>query len=280
MLFKIPIWITILSFYINWSAIAHENMKSFKESSHDDKCFTQGLLFHKGSLYESCGLNGKSSIREVDLKSGTIVREKKLSQTYFAEGITIIDDKLFLLTWKNRKMFVFDINNFEQLYKFNFATHNGEGWGLTHDDKNQLIVSDGSNRLTFYKFDDAAVGSGSKMQRIKEVFVTDLLTKQAVTQINELEFVDGFVFANLWYKDVIVKIDPLSGVVVERYDMSALYPRSKRPFTADCLNGIAYDKTSKTFLLTGKLWDKYFHLKLDPEENVQNERILVEPVDL
>ena len=231
---------------------------------HDDNCFTQGLLYHKSIIIESCGLYGKSSIRKVSALDGSVLSDKKVAKEYFAEGATVFNDMLFMLTWQNRKVVVYDVDTLELKQVVDISTSNGEGWGLTND-LNNLIVSDGTNKLLFFEVIKDVKSGAITLKKSREVTVQESAAdgkRTAVQQVNELEYVDGFVFANVWYKDVILKIDPSDGHVVHKYDMAMLYPRHRRISKADCLNGIAYNATSGHFLLTGKQWPEYFVVSL------------------
>jgi glutamine cyclotransferase len=231
-----------------------------QEIPHDHNCFTQGLVFKDNILYETCGLYGKSSLRKVDMKTGKVLQSKHINKDIFAEGLTAANDTLYMLTWKNKRIYMYDRNTLELIATRTIQTHNGEGWGLTTDGK-QLIVSDGSDRLLFYAFPDLSTGTEKdSLAKIREVRVFDPVNGRHINQVNELEFVNGFVFANLWYRDIIIQIDPATGHIIERYDMSSLYPQNSRAPGADCLNGIAYHAGEKYFLLTGKNWPKYYQL--------------------
>ena len=222
---------------------------------HDELCFTQGLQLYRDVLYESCGLVGRSSVRKVDAASGEVLVQTKLPDV-FAEGLTVMNGKVYVLTWKNKKMFILDADTLKILSTTTFSTFNGEGWGLTHDGKDALIASDGSDRLSFL----STPSSGSDPSVSLRTLAVKDIGGSPVHQMNELEFIDGFVYANIWYQDVIVKIDPASGLVVERIDLKSLY-MARAPL-ADCLNGIAFNASSNTLILTGKLWPKYFQITL------------------
>jgi len=225
---------------------------------HDSQCFTQGLEFFEGMLIESCGLTGRSSVRKVDPKTGKVVEETKLPSEIFAEGLTVVHGTVYVLSWKNKKMFVLRADTLELLFSTSFRTFNGEGWGLAHDDQGNLIASDGSDRLTFLSTPKNSA-DGAKNQRT--IQVKDPRTGAPQTQINELEFVGGYLYANLWYQDLIIKIDPQTGNIVERIDFKNLYPQPRSP-TADCLNGIAYNASGNTLVLTGKLWPAMYQVVL------------------
>ncbi|HTH56478.1 MAG TPA: glutaminyl-peptide cyclotransferase [Cyclobacteriaceae bacterium] len=225
--------------------IAFELVKGFP---HDVNAFTQGLVVENGKLFESTGREG-SWIAEVDLISGAQNKKVVLDDKYFGEGITFLNNKVYQLTWQNKEGFVYDAKTFTKLNTFTY-TH--EGWGITHDGKS-LIVSDGTDVL--HVLDTVTL----KDDHV--IHVTDGDAK--VDKLNELEFVDGFIYANIWQTAFIVKIDPANGKVVGRMDLSSLGQEiSKFNGSFDVLNGIAYEKKSKLFLVTGKLWPVLFALRL------------------
>lgn len=222
-----------------------------KAFPHDVTAFTQGLVVENGQLYESTGQNG-SWISKVEIGTGIQQKQVILDDKYFGEGITILNNKIYQLTWQTHVGFVYDLRTFEKINEFQYPY---EGWGITHDGTN-LIVSDGTDKLHFL---DSAT-----LQQVREISVTD--KGIAVKSINELEYVDGFVYANLWQTNYIVKIDPGNGQVVGRLDLTSLEKEiAKFNGNFDVLNGIAYEKKSKTFLITGKNWPVMFALKLKEE---------------
>jgi len=216
---------------------------------HDHKAFTQGLTVADGKLFESTGQAG-SWIAEVDIASGQQNKKVVLDKKFFGEGITILNNKIYQLTWQNHVGFIYDVKSFEKLREFQYDY---EGWGITANDKN-LIVSDGTSKIRFL--------DTLTLKSIKEITVKDGLA--AVNNINELEFIEGFIFANQWQANYILKIDPATGNVVGRMDLTALaekiYPLNP---SADVLNGIAYEKKSKLLLVTGKLWPALFAIKIN-----------------
>ena len=215
---------------------------------HDRNAFTQGLLFYDGKLFESTGLNGRSSLRKVDLETGQVLRKIDLPTQYFAEGLALLGSNLFQLTWQNQKCFVYDLQTFRKEKEFAFE---GEGWGLTTDGK-LLIMSDGTDRLRFLD--------------PKTFTVTKTLHVQAAGQplhrLNELEFVKGEIFANIWQTDFIARIDTGSGKVVGLIDCARLLPSSDYSPGTDVLNGIAYDLDADRLFITGKHWPKLFEVRL------------------
>ena len=213
---------------------------------HDPSAFTQGLTLHDGRLFESTGQYGRSSVREVNIDSGRVERIVSNPRTYFGEGIAIMGDRVYQLTWLSGTGFVYDLESFEQLGSFEYE---GEGWGLTHDGTH-LIMSDGSSRLRFLDPADFSV--------VRTVDVVD--GERPVTRLNELEFIRGEIWSNIWYDDRIARISPDSGEVIGWVDLTTLYPRSLR-LADDVLNGIAYDADTGRLLVTGKNWPTLFELQ-------------------
>jgi glutamine cyclotransferase len=225
------------------------------EYPHDTSAYTQGLEFYNGKLYESTGDFENSSLRITDYKTGKVEKKHVMgTDKIFGEGITIFNNKIYQLTWENHMVYVYDVNNIDKPVKtFNWPY---DGWGITHN-ATDLIISDGSAKLYFVNPDDFRLKS--------TIAVTE--NGSPVYQINELEYIDGFVFANLYQKDIIVKIDPSSGFVVGKMDFSGMkekfFADKIVPERTDVLNGIAYDTATKRFLVTGKRWPKMFELKFN-----------------
>ncbi|MFN8422649.1 MAG: glutaminyl-peptide cyclotransferase [Anaerolineae bacterium] len=220
---------------------------------HDPEAFTQGLLLDDGKLYESTGLEGRSTLREVDPATGKVLRRHDLPADVFAEGLALVDDRLVQLSWQEQRAFVYDERTFTSDPEFAYA---GEGWGLCYDGR-RLVMSNGSDRLTFR---DPAT-----FEVQGDVGVT--LGGQPLRMLNELECVDGQVYANVWQTNEIVAIDPASGRVTASVDASNLWTQMADRDPAlpiDVLNGIAYDPADRTFLVTGKLWPKLFRVRFDP----------------
>ncbi len=216
---------------------------------HDPRAFTEGLLYRQGFLYESTGLEGASSIRKVELKTGKVLNGVNLPRDIFGEGISDWGDKLIGLTWKTQVGFVLDIEGFALKGRFDYP---GEGWGLTHN-ATELIMSDGTAELRMLDPDTL-----KEKRRIK-------ITAEGkpVDQLNELEWVDGEIFANIWQTDRIARIDPKTGHITGWIDLSGLLPQKEREGRqVDVLNGIAYDAAGKRLFVTGKLWPKLYEIKL------------------
>jgi glutamine cyclotransferase len=216
---------------------------------HDPASFTQGLLYADGVLYESAGLYGQSTLRKLELESGAVLLEEHLDAQYFAEGLTLLDGKLYQLTWKENKGFIYDPQDFRQLGTFTYST---EGWGLTTDGSS-LILSDGSANLYFI--------DPKTMQTSRTLLVS--LDGAPLERLNELEFIRGEIYANIWYKDLIVRINPESGEVIGVIDCGILREGQDAPLPKDVLNGIAYDAQGDQLFITGKNWPWIYEVALE-----------------
>lgn len=215
---------------------------------HDEKAFTQGLQYADGVLYETTGRNGESTLRKVDLQTGKVLKSVKLEDSYFGEGMTIVGNNIFFLTWQGNLGFIYDKGSFERKGTFNY-TKSKEGWGLTYDGK-RLIKSDGSNQLFFLNAQTGAEESS--------IGVYD--ENGAVNMLNELEYIDGKVYANVYQQEVIVIINPETGAVEGRINLVGMYTENRQQYDNE-LNGIAYDQAGKRLFVTGKLWPKLFEIK-------------------
>jgi len=215
---------------------------------HDRNAFTEGLVFEDGVLYEGTGLLGQSTLRRVELETGDILQICELSAEFFGEGITIYGDKIIQLTWQSHIGFVYDKNSFELIQEFNYST---EGWGITHDGE-RLIMSDGTSTLHFL--------DPQTFEEIGQLEVFD--NDGPVTKLNELEYVQGEIYANVWQTDRIAIIAPETGRVVGWVDLRGLLTAEDRSEPVDVLNGIAYDAGTDRLFVTGKLWPKLFEIKL------------------
>jgi glutaminyl-peptide cyclotransferase len=222
-----------------------------KSYPHDPDAFTQGLIFSDGFLYESTGLhNRNSTLRKVDLETGMVLKVQTLPREYFGEGLTLWQKKLIQLTWRSGVGFVYDLDSFQKIDEFRYAT---EGWGLTHDGKS-LIMSDGSAVLRFL--------DPESYVEIRRVEVRD--QGMPVRNLNNLEYIKGEVFANVWGLDMIARISPDTGKVLGWIDLSVLRNALGPARNAEVLNGIAYDAARDRTFVTGKLWPKLFEIKLVP----------------
>ena len=216
---------------------------------HDETAFTQGLIFEDGNIIESTGRYGQSTLRRVELETGNIIQFHALPDQFFGEGITIFGDKIIQLTWKNHTGFVYDKSSFDLLQEFEYPT---QGWGITHNGST-LIMSDGTATLYFL--------DPETFQTIGQVEVYD---EEPVTSLNELEYINGSVYANIWKKDQIAIIDPETGKVTGWIDLSGINDSEKT--TENVLNGIAYDQNGDRLFVTGKMWSQLFEIELIPAE--------------
>jgi glutamine cyclotransferase len=233
------------------TAVTRYNYQIVNMYPHDTNAFTQGLIFVDGKLYEGTGQEGQSSLREVELKTGQVLKKVDVPEPYFGEGITLLNGKIYQLTWQHHVGFIYNAQTFEQVGKFNYE---GEGWGLTNDG-HSLILSDGSNRLRFIDPDSFRV--------TKTIAVVDEGTP--VKELNELEYVNGEIYANIWHNDRIVTIDPQSGRVTGSIDLTGLLQPGDVHDPEAVLNGIAYDAAGKRLFVTGKLWPRIFEIKIKPQ---------------
>lgn len=218
---------------------------------HDRDAFTEGLVFTDGVLYEGTGLYGESTLRRVDLETGNVLQLYALPGQFFGEGITVFEDKIIQLTWQSHKGFVYDKDSFELLWEFSYPT---EGWGITHDGT-RLIMSDGTATLHFL--------NPETFEEIGTISVHDNDT--SVTMLNELEYIHGEVYANVWQTERIAIINPQTGAVRVWINMNGIRNWDNL-YTGDVLNGIAYDTVGERLFVTGKLWSLLFEIKLVPAE--------------
>ena len=216
------------------------------EYPHDPAAFTQGLVFDRDALYESTGLRGRSSLRKVEPATGRVVRQRRLSDRLFAEGLALVGDELYQLTWTAGRAFVLRVKDFSLVREYRYM---GEGWGLAYDGA-RLVMSDGSARL---RFRDPAT---FRVER--EIEVRD--GARAVDALNELEFVEGAVYANIWRSDRVARIDPASGAVTGWLDLAPIAARERDAGEAGVANGIAWD--GRLLFVTGKLWEAIYGLEL------------------
>lgn len=234
----------------NYDAPAISTYKVINSFDHDRKVFTQGLVFDDGFLYEGTGLYGNSQLRKVELETGKVLQTYKLPNEFFGEGITIYGDKIIQLTFRSNVGFVYDKNSFKLLRKFNYPT---EGWGITHNGTH-LIMSDGTPMLYFL--------DPQTFEQIHKIEVREQETP--VWGLNELEYIEGQIYANIWPTERIARISPDTGQVIGWIDMTGLLTGQDHNEPVDVLNGIAYDPTNKRLFVTGKFWPKLFEIKLIP----------------
>ena len=217
---------------------------------HDRAAYCQGLVYEDGVLYEGTGKYGESSLRQVELATGKVLRQVNLDRSIFGEGITVWRDSIIQLSWKENVAFIYDKQTFARTGQFRYT---GEGWGITHDGR-YWIVSDGTPTLRFF--------DPRTFQVARRVTVRD--GAQRIRNLNELEYVAGEIWANVWYQDYLVRISPETGDVLGYLDLSRLWPRSQRPDGESVLNGIAYDTKTGHLLVTGKNWPQLYELELIP----------------
>lgn len=234
------------SFFGNYS---YEIVNTY---AHEPNAFTQGLVWENGFLYEGTGLPGHSTLRKLDLETGKVLKEYELPDEYFGEGITIFGNNIIQLTYQSNVGFVYDKETFELLRQFSYPT---EGWGITHDGKN-LIMSDGTPTLYFL--------DPKTFERISSVDV--YYENNLLWRLNELEYIDGRIFANIWPTNSIAIIAPDTGKVTSIVDLKGLLAEQDRSREVDVLNGIAYDPEKHRLFVTGKYWPKLFEIKLVPKE--------------
>lgn len=215
---------------------------------HDPGAFTQGLEYRGGVLYEGTGLNGRSTLRKVDLQTGKVLQEIQLDPQYFGEGITVLNQRILELTWQSHRGFIYDRGTFRLIRNFDYR---GEGWGLTNDGR-QIFMSDGTPEIRIW--------DPSTLRELRRISVHEGQTP--VQNLNELEYVRGEIYANVWQTNRIARISPKDGRVTGWVDLSGLLPEADRLDGADVLNGIAYDSLGDRLFVTGKLWPKLFEIRL------------------
>jgi glutaminyl-peptide cyclotransferase len=229
---------------------------------HDPKAFTQGLMHYDGYLYESTGQYGSSTLRKVELKTGRVLQQHRLPSDYFGEGLTILNGKIYQLTWRERTVFVYNLENFKLEKELRYA---GEGWGLT-DDGTNLIMTDGTHVIRFVDPDTF------RTLRTITVLRED---GKPLMNLNELEYINGEIWANIWHSEDpkilgrtnhIARIDPSNGNLLGYIDLTGISPEDQRRDTENTLNGIAYDRENDRIFVTGKNWRRLFEIKLESQE--------------
>lgn len=221
---------------------------------HDPGAFTQGLVYHQGVFYESTGLNGQSSLRKVEIETGRVLQKIDVPAQFFAEGLALFNGRLHQLTWQNRRGFIYDLNSFNLLNTFEYT---GEGWGLAHDGTS-LILSDGTDQIRYLDAGDFRVRATIRVHD----------NGRPITLLNELEYIKGEIYANVWQTDRIARIDPKTGRVTAWVNLSGLLsPEDRAGRSVDVLNGIAYDEAADRLFITGKYWPKLFEIKLKLPRN-------------
>jgi glutamine cyclotransferase len=233
------------------SAPKQYRYKIVNEFPHDDNAYTQGLFFSEGFLYEGTGQKGHSSLRKIELETGKVLQNHSLDSKYFGEGICLHNGKIYQLTWENREGFIYDYREFAQTGKFSYTT---EGWGITSDGTN-LWMSDGTSNL--YKLNP------DNMNIIEQI---EVYTDQGAEKyVNELEYINGEIWANVYTEDYILIINPATGEVTGKIDLANILKKELRKQNTDVLNGIACDKDKNRIFVTGKNWPRVFELKIEIE---------------
>lgn len=220
------------------------------EFPHDREAFTQGLEFHNDTLYESTGKKGRSSVRKVDYRTGKVIKKIDLERTFFGEGITVLGDKIYQLTWQSGTGFIYSASDFKKLDSFKY-NKSKEGWGLCNDGK-KLFKSDGTEKIWFLNPETL----------IEEGYIEIVTNKSIFNKANELEYVDGKIYANVWQKESMMIIDANSGAIEGVVNFGGLKGKVAQHETLDVLNGVAYHPVRKTFFVTGKNWDKLFEVEI------------------
>lgn len=233
----------------------YEIVKTYK---HDDKAFTQGLVVHNGFFYESTGEYGDSSLRKVEIETGKVLQKKDIAEEYFAEGMTIFNDKIYQITWQENVAFQYDMN-FNLIREFRYP---GQGWGLTHDGTN-LFLSDGTHVIR--------VLDPETFETVRTIVVKDEAGKP-IYKLNELEYVKGEIWANIWHSEQtgkpnhIARISPQDGKLLGWIDLQNISPDDQKRDSENVLNGIAYDAAADRIFVTGKNWKNIFEIKVKPKQ--------------
>jgi glutamine cyclotransferase len=251
LLFSVSALVLLNDFPLNTEPV-HYTYTIDNMYNHDDKAFTQGLIFNDGVLYEGTGLYGQSTLRRVELETGNVTQVYALPDEFFGEGITIFKDKIIQLTWKNNRGFVYNKQSFELIQEFEYPfEYPTQGWGITYDGSN-LIMSNGSSTLFFL--------DPETFTQVRQIEVHDI---NPVTNLNELEYIQGKIYANIWYEDNIAIISPQTGKVTGWINLKGIYDSANQD-TGNVLNGIAYDVEENRLFVTGKRWSQLFEISLIP----------------
>lgn len=237
-------------FFLNDAPPEVYTYEVIQDFPHDDQAFTQGFVYHDGYFYESTGQNGRSSLRKVDIETGKVLKKIDLDRQYFGEGMTIKDGKIYQLTWRKKIGFIYDLESFELEKTFDYGKSK-EGWGLAHNDE-MLIKTDGSERMWFL---DPVT--------FKEVSYIETYTdKRKAEKLNELEFVNGKIYANIWQQNSILIVNPENGAIEGIVSLKGLQAKAGQKGEDNVLNGIAYDQENDRLFVTGKNWNKVFEIKI------------------
>lgn len=244
----------------NTAAVPNYDYEIVKEYKHDSDAFTQGLVFNNGFLYESTGQYGESTLRKVEIDTGKVLQKQDVPKEFFAEGLTILNDKIYQVTWREEKGFIYNLSNLKLASEFRYS---GEGWGLTQDGKN-LILSDGTHVIRFI--------NPETFETIRTIVVRDE-NGQPLLKLNELEYIKGEIWANIWHSEEIGKpnhiarINPENGQLLGWINLEGISPDdTKRDPESNTMNGIAYDEAGDRIFVTGKNWKKLFEIKVKPQQ--------------
>ena len=221
------------------------------EYPHDPKAFTQGFVFHDGYFYESTGQIGRSSLRKVEVETGKVLQKLDLDRKYFGEGMTIFNDKIYQLTWTTNIGFVYNLDTFELEKTFDYG-ESKEGWGLTHNNE-YLIKTDGSERMWFLDPETLE----------EKKFIETYTNKRKAEKLNELEFINGKIYANIWQQNSILIVDPVNGAIEAIVNLKGLQSKAGQSGEDNVLNGIAYDRDNDRLFVTGKNWNKVFEIRIE-----------------
>lgn len=224
--------------------------KIINEFPHDKNAFTQGFEYHEGFFYESTGQRGNSTLRKVEIETGKIIKKIDIDKKYFAEGMTIFNDKIYQLTWQGNIGFIYNLETFELEKSFNYNQSN-EGWGLTHNNE-KLIKTDGTERMWFLNTETLK----------EESFIETYTNKRKAEKLNELEYVKGKIYANIWQQNSILIVNSINGAIEGIVNLSGLQEKAKQSGEENVLNGIAYDEENDRLFVTGKRWNKVFEIEL------------------
>ncbi len=232
------------------NAPAEYTYKVIRSIPHDEKAYTQGLFYHDGNLYEGTGQKGQSELRKLNINNGEVLNSVSLPDNFFGEGIALHNEKIYQLSWQLKTGFIYNLETFEEVQRFYYE---GEGWGLTNDSK-YFYRTDGSHKIHVHSLDDFSAKS------VLEVYSDEV----AIKWLNEVEYIDGKIYANIWQKDKIGIIDPKNGKLEGMINLKGLLPKKDKKATTDVLNGIAYDPSTGRLYLTGKNWPKIFEVEIIP----------------
>ena len=237
-------------YFMNHAAPKVFSYEVINEFPHDSKAFTQGFVYHDGFFYESTGIRGASTLRKVEIETGKVVKRHELEREYFGEGMTILNGKIYQLTWQKGIGFIYDLESFEKIGEFKY-NKSKEGWGLTHNGE-YMIKTDGTERMWFLETAD--------LQEKK--YIETYTDKRKAEKLNELEYIDGKIYANIWQQNSMLIVNPTNGAIEAIVNLKGLQEKAGQKGEDYVLNGIAYDKENDRLFVTGKNWNKVFEIKV------------------